>query len=67
MSVFRFRFWKWGKWIEVVVDDRLPFLASPNGQLLYPPQLAFAFSLCKKRFWIALLEKGMRGKILFFN
>lgn len=58
-SVFRFRFWKWGKWVEVVVDDRLPFLANPDGSLKQPPRLAFAS--CKnydRDFWVPLLEKG---------
>jgi len=58
-GIFRFRFWKWGKWVEVVVDDRLPFLANSNGSLRHPPQLAFG--ACKnisRDFWVPLIEKA---------
>jgi len=26
-SLFRFSFFKWGQWVDIVVDDRIPFLA----------------------------------------
>lgn len=32
-GVFRFRFWRFGKWVEVVVDDRLP--VDQNDSLIY--------------------------------
>jgi hypothetical protein len=32
-GIFRFRFWRFGQWIEVVVDDFLPVDA--NGRLIY--------------------------------
>lgn len=32
-GIFRFRFWQFGEWIEVVVDDRLP--VDGNDELIY--------------------------------
>ncbi|KAG9276816.1 calpain-1 catalytic subunit-like [Astyanax mexicanus] len=48
-GVFHFRFWKAGKWIDVVIDDKLPTI---DGELI--------FLDCKTRneFWPALLEKA---------
>ena len=57
-SLFRFRFWKWGKWIEVVVDDRLPFVADGMGRMVYPPKLAFSKCQSTEYFWVSLLEKA---------
>lgn len=43
------RFWLFGEWNEVVIDDLLP---TQNNRLI------FAHSSSKNEFWIALLEKA---------
>nr|XP_002124635.1 calpain-5-like [Ciona intestinalis] len=48
-GVFKFRFWRFGRWTEVVVDDRLPVLDD---------QLFGIRSTEKNEFWSALLEKA---------
>lgn len=51
-GIFHFRFWRFGKWYSVVIDDRLPCYSDKR----------LIFSSNKKQpneFWICLLEKGI--------
>ncbi|GAB1606534.1 calpain-11-like [Argonauta hians] len=51
-GIFHFRFWRFGKWIEVLIDDRLPVNVA-SGKLIFSHN-----SLEPDEFWSPLVEKA---------
>jgi hypothetical protein len=50
-GIFHFKFWKYGKWIDIVIDDRLPVN-------VFTKKLKFTRDRNYHVFWIPLIEKA---------
>lgn len=51
VGVLRFRFWRFGTWTEILIDDKLPVYRGTN-------KLVFMHSRDNNEFWSALIEKA---------
>lgn len=58
-GIFHFHFWRYGKWVDVVIDDRLPTVYDfdPQQKICRPKVFSIS-STDKNEFWSCLLEKA---------
>ncbi|KAF8354688.1 hypothetical protein PRIPAC_96311 [Pristionchus pacificus] len=52
-GIFHFQFWRYGEWIDIVIDDLLPTHVYEGSR-----ELIYLHSTTKNEFWTALLEKA---------
>jgi calpain len=58
-GMFHFRFWQYGEWVDVVIDDRLPFWSDGRG-------LVYANNKEQPdEFWAPLLVNYMKRNFHF--
>ncbi|XP_075448777.1 calpain-5 [Ascaphus truei] len=48
-GIFHFNFWRFGEWVDIVIDDRLPTIHN---------ELIYCHSNAKNEMWCALVEKA---------
>ena len=56
-GIFRFNFWRYGAWSEVIIDDRLP---TKDGKLIFAHNRN-----TPDEFWGALVEKAYAKSVSF--
>jgi len=58
-GLLRFRFWQFGRWKEVLIDDWLPTKDGKNP--------LYGRNIHQDEFWLALLEKAYAKYVIFLS